>query len=266
MTLLRIDPRAKPAREGGNRVVRAGRRIAGTGLSALAAAGRMRQLRKASSNAARRERALLLRDFFAELVRLHRIEVHASGPVPLGPALLASNHVSYLDPIVIGSLVPCVPISKLDVAVWPIIGGLARELGVLFVERSDRHSGMRVMRGAARAFAERLAVLNFPEGTTTTGESVLPFKDGLFGLASRAGVPVVPVSVAYDAPLAAWIGEQSFLPHYFRIAGEERVRVRLRFGAAIPHARHASATELARSARDRVGEMLEDRDVAAVGG
>ncbi len=247
-------------------MARAGQRIAATGLSALLAAGRMRRLRNASSPDARRERALLLRDFFAELVRLHGIEVHISGPLPLGPALLASNHVSYLDPIVIGSLLPCVPISKLDVAAWPVIGTFARDLGVLFVARGDHHSGMRVMRGAARAFAQRLSVLNFPEGTTSTGETVLPFKEGLFGLACRAGVPVVPVSLAYDPPCAAWIGEQSFLPHYFWLAGEKRVRVHLRLGAALPHARHASAAQLARAARTCVSEMLEDRDVAAVGG
>jgi 1-acyl-sn-glycerol-3-phosphate acyltransferase len=266
VTLRLVHSPSQARTGGGNRVALAGRRIAATGLSALAAAGRMRQLRKASSPEARRGRALLLRDFFGELVRVHRIEVQASGPIPLGPALLASNHVSYLDPIVVGSLVPCVPISKLDVAAWPVVGAFAHELGVLFVARGDRHSGMRVMRGAARAFAERLPVLNFPEGTTTTGGSVLPFQEGLFGLACRAGVPVVPVSLAYDPPIAAWVGDDSFLPHYFRIAGEERVRARLRFGAAIPHARNAGAAELARAAQTCVSEMLESCDVAAVGG
>ncbi len=246
-------------------MARAGRRIAATGLSALAAAGRMRQLRKAPSHAAIRERAHLLRDLFSELIRLHRIEVRASGPLPLGPALLASNHVSYLDPIVVGSLIPCVPISKVEVAAWPVIGSLARELGVLFVARGNPHSGMRVMRGAGRAFAERVPVLNFPEGTTTTGETVFPFKEGLFGFACRAGVPVVPVSLAYDPPLAAWVGEDTFLPHYLQIAGLERVRVCLRFGPAIPYARNASASQLARATHLRVSEMLEDQDVAAVG-
>ncbi len=74
------------------------------------------------------------------------------------------------------------------------------------------------------------------------------------------------MSLAYDPPTAAWVGDDSFLPHYLRVAGEERLRARLRFGAAIPHARSASAIQLARAAHMSVSEMLENRDVAAVGG
>ncbi|HEY6005132.1 MAG TPA: lysophospholipid acyltransferase family protein, partial [Anaeromyxobacter sp.] len=162
---------------------RAGGRIARTGVTALGAAARLRQLAQADSTALRRERALFLRDLFKRVAALHGIEIHGEGPVPVGPALLAANHVSYLDPIAVGALVPCVPISKVDVSAWPVIGGFARDLGVLFVDRGNGHSGMRVLRDAARTLAGGVSVLNFPEGTTTAGDRVLRFREGLFAVA-----------------------------------------------------------------------------------
>jgi 1-acyl-sn-glycerol-3-phosphate acyltransferase len=258
-------PLPGPFEEKASRLVRAGKRIAATGVSALAANGKLRRLHGGPLAAIRRERALLLRDFFSQLCHLHGLEVVMSGARPCGEALLASNHLSYFDPIAIGSVIPCVPISKMDVASWPIIGTLARELGVLFVNRGNSHSGMRVMRGAVRAFADRLPVLNFPEGTTTMGETVLPFRSGLFGLAMRTGVPVVPVSLQYDPPEAAWVGEAKFLPHYLRMAGEDRIRVEIHFGPALEPAAFPTARELARAAHTLVLEQLGGAHVAAVG-
>jgi 1-acyl-sn-glycerol-3-phosphate acyltransferase len=258
-------PPPGPLEEKANRLVRVGKRIAATGVSALAANGRLRRLHGGPLAAIRRERALLLRDFFGQLCRLHGVEVSVSGARPCGEALLASNHLSYLDPIAIGSVLPCVPVSKLDVADWPIIGTLARELGVLFVNRGDSHSGMRVLRGAVRAFADRLPVLNFPEGTTTMGETVLPFRAGLFGLAIRNGVPVVPVSLQYDPPEAAWVGDAKFLPHYLRMAGEDRIRVQIHFGPALEPASFPTAGEMAHAAHGLVLEQLGGHHVAAVG-
>jgi len=254
-----------PLEEKASRLVRVGKRIAATSVSALAANGKLRRLHGGPLAAIRRERALLLRDFFGQLCLLHGLEVVVTGARPCGEALLASNHLSYFDPIAIGSVIPCIPISKLDVADWPIIGALARELGVLFVDRGDGHSGMRVLRGAVRAFADRLPVLNFPEGTTTTGEFVLPFRSGLFGLAMRIGVPVVPVSLQYDPPEAAWVGDAKFLPHYLRMAGEDRIRVQIHFGPALEPAAFPTARDLAGAAHSLVLEQLGGHHVAAVG-
>src|SRR5262249_7678064 len=117
------------------------------------------------------------------------------GEIPSEPCVLVANHTSYLDPLTIASLVRCAPIAKADIASWPCCGEIARRVGVRFVKRECPHSGARVLREGLRALAQGVSVLVFPEGTTTVGDHVLPFKRGAFGLARLAGVPIVPVAV-----------------------------------------------------------------------
>ena len=245
--------------------MRAGVCIAATGLSAAAAAGRLARIRGHGDGDRARARALVLRDVCRRVLELHGVEVQVDGPVPLGPVVLASNHVSWLDPIVVAATVPCVPVSKIDVSGWPVVGGLVSELGVLFVDRGDPGSGARVLRGAERALAAGLPVLNFPEGTTTTGEKVLPFRRGLFGLARRCGVPVIPVALSYEPSRLAWVGDATFLPHYLRLAGDRRGRVRLRSGDPVRPADHGSPADLAFGVRARIVDLLGERNDAAVG-
>lgn len=244
---------------------RAGKRIAGTGALAAAAAARLRGIGRAEGRAGRRERARLLRECLARLTGLHGIDVEVEGRRLWGPALLAANHVSWLDPVVLGGLLPCVPISKLDVSSWPVVGTLARELGVLFVDRGDGHSGMAAMRDAARALEDGIAILNFPEGTTTRGDRVLPFRAGLFSVARSRGIPVVPVAIAYDPPELAWVGDDAFVPHYLRLAGRPRARAIVRFGAPVAAAGYPGGAELAAAVRARVEALLRGADAAAAG-
>jgi 1-acyl-sn-glycerol-3-phosphate acyltransferase len=179
-----------------------------------------------------------------------------TGPIPAGPVVLVANHVSYLDPVVLVGLVPAVPISKREISHWPLIGGVARRHGVLFVDRSDAGSGARALRGARRALASGISVLNFPEGTTSGGEQVLPFRRGIFGLARHARVPVVPVSLRFDDPDLAWHGDALFLPHYAKLLARRDVTVRVRFGGPLTPERYGSAADLADEARAAVEHML----------
>ncbi|OFX22698.1 MAG: hypothetical protein A2V77_10825 [Anaeromyxobacter sp. RBG_16_69_14] len=238
------------------RLARTGSRAAGVGLATLTTAIRLKRLRGASIRDGARERAIVLRDVSRRMLELHGIELDAHGPLPLGPAILAANHVSWLDPLVVASLLPCVPISKADVAGWPVVGTIARELGVVFITRGDTNSGMRVLRQTRVAFGHGLPVLNFAEGTTTRGHTVLPFRKGLFGLARSAGVPIVPIALAYDPPELAWVGNDAFLPHWLQLAGARRARAFVRLGVPILPGAHGSALELARASRAEVVRLL----------
>lgn len=239
------------------RAARAGARIARLGLATVGTAGRARRVAGACDRDDARERALVLRDAARHVLELHGVTVEASGPLPLGPVLLAANHLSWLDPLVVASLIPCAPVSKLDVARWPVIGSIARDLGVVFVARGDPASGARALGEVAGALGRGVSVLNFPEGTTTTGGRVLPFRTGTFGLALRLGVPVVPVALAYDPPSLAWVGDATFVPHYLALAARPRTRATVRLGAAVTPAPGARATQLAAALRDEVERMLE---------
>jgi 1-acyl-sn-glycerol-3-phosphate acyltransferase len=231
--------------------------VAGLGLATVDTARRLRALRSSERDAAR-ERARVLREASRRVLDLHGVELDFRGALPIGGAVLAANHVSWLDPLVVASVVPCVPISKADLSGWPVIGGLARELGVVFISRGDVRSGARVLRSASAAVAHGLPVLNFPEGTTTFGRSVLPFRKGLFGVARSVGVPVFPAAITYESPDLAWVGDAPFVPHYLKLAARGRTRARLRIGEALAPGAYASAAELAAAAHAVVAAMLED--------
>ena len=110
--------------------------------------------------------------------------------------------------------------------------------------------------GYARFQAAGISVLGFPEGTTTRGDDVLPFRRGLFGLAQLAGVPIVPIAVHYLSPELPWYGDAWFLPHYLRTAMRPSSLARVRVGAAIAPATFHEAEELAQRARSTVRSML----------
>src|SRR5262249_1187432 len=153
---------------------------------------------------------------------------------------------SYIDPLVIGSLFPCVPLAKAEIASWPVVGNGAQALGVIFVRRGDPYSGARALRAGLRALRQGVSVLGFPEGTTSR-HSVLPFQRGLFGLAKIARVPIVPIALHYDDPAAAWVGDEWFLPHYVRTAMRPKTHAFLRVGEPSLVTSTNGAAELART-------------------
>lgn len=213
------------------------------------------QGRRASGPGAAALRAEIIGSSSALALSALGFEVEAEGPTPPPGALLAANHLSYLDPIVVASVVRCVPISKADLASWPVFGETARATGVLFVTRGNTASGLEVMREAQALLEGGLRVLNFPEGTTSTGETVLPFKPGLFGTARRAGAPVVPVSISYGPPELAWTGDATFLPHFLRTVARPRSTARVRFGEVMPSRSYPDSATLARAVRGRLLDL-----------
>jgi 1-acyl-sn-glycerol-3-phosphate acyltransferase len=168
------------------------------------------------------------------IARAHDLAVTVHGDVPRGPALVVANHLSYLDPLAILPVCPALPIAKGEVADWPLIGSIAASLGVTFVRRADPMARVRVLRRIHRLLAAGVPVLNFPEGTTTSGDRVLPFWRGTFGIAQRLGVPVVPVALAYRDPALAWCNAATFLPHYLKTAARARIDVTVTFLPAMP--------------------------------
>lgn len=188
----------------------------------------------------------------ATILRVHGVDVRLSGGVPGGPHVVACNHVSYLDPLVVSAIVPCVSIAKGETARWPIIGPGLRALGVVFVRREDPHSGAVALRHAWRALDSGASVLNFPEGTTSDGSRVYPFRRGMFGVAILADVPVLPVRLAYEDDRVPWFGGATFAPHYWKLAGSERIVARVRVGEPVRPRPNESARDLAARVRDAV--------------
>jgi 1-acyl-sn-glycerol-3-phosphate acyltransferase len=164
------------------------------------------------------------------ILSAHGVEVRTSGRAPESPAILVANHVSYLDPLVVSSVAPCISVAKGETVEWPLIGRGLCALGVLFVRRGDAHSGAIILRRALRALRGGASVLNFPEGTTYDGREIGPFRRGFFGLARLARLPLVPTSIVYDDERVPWFGGAKFMPHYWKLAGARSVVARVSFG------------------------------------
>ncbi|MDB4977718.1 MAG: hypothetical protein JWN48_6059 [Myxococcaceae bacterium] len=237
-------------------VTRTGSRAARIGAFALEMWSR---LLVDGAPAAADERARELSWVAENMCALHGVRLRVRGTLPTQPSLLVANHVSYFDPMIISSLLPLTAVAKREVASWPWVGEVCRRFGVLYVDRDDPHSGARVLREALRSLERGVSVLIFPEGTTTHGQQVLPFKRGSFGMAALAGVPVVPVALRYESPAAAWVGDDTFLPHYVRTMAKPYTRVNVDFLPALRNAGAPDAAALAERARREIAGVLEER-------
>lgn len=178
--------------------------------------------RDARANAALRRG--VARRWSSACCRVMGARVHVEGQPPAGPGFLVSNHVSYLDIPVLMSLTGCTFVAKREIADWPVIGALARRGGTVFVNRNGGRDTAQTLEGMARSAENGDLVMFFPEGTTSRGDEVQPFRSGLLALAADKGVPVEAAAVAYStrAPVdtsvgLAWCGEQDFTPHALRV-------------------------------------------------
>ena len=161
------------------------------------------------------------------------IRVVHSGPVPFrGPVLLVANHRSYVDPVALLAALPCCLVAKSEVARWPLIGLGSRLAGSVFVRRDDRRSRAAARATVAECLRAGTTVAAFPEGTTTAGPGLLPFRRGLFESAAAAGTQVVPVAITYDDRDDAWIGDDTFLSHFAWVFAKRETVVRVEFGPA----------------------------------
>lgn len=116
----------------------------------------------------------------------------------LPPAcLIVSNHVSWLDIFVINAMTETHFVCKDEVRHWPVIGWLVAQSGTVFIERGSRAAAARTAQTLVATLGRGERVVVFPEGTTTDGHALLPFKSALFQSAVDAGVPVAPAALRY---------------------------------------------------------------------
>lgn len=185
------------------------------------------------------------------------IEVRTSGSPPTA-GFLVSNHLSYLDILVLGAAAPCVFVAKREVKGWPVFGWLAMLAGTLFVDRTRRSDVGRVNDELRRAVGERTVLVLFPEGTSSDGRQVLPFKSSLLEVAA-AGGPVTVAALGYDTPgadpgqVACYWGDMVFLPHLWTCLGQSRIAARVRFRQVSDPA--ADRKLLARQLHDEVRRL-----------
>jgi 1-acyl-sn-glycerol-3-phosphate acyltransferase len=170
--------------------------------------------------------------FHRLVLALFGVRVVVRGTPPgATPTLVVSNHVSWLDIPVLGSLRPLSFIAKSEIAGWPVIGWLAKLQRSVFIDRSRRSATAEVNAAVAHRLARGEAIVLFAEGTTGDGNRILPFRSSLIGAARTAladpaldQLHLQPLAVSYvrrnglpvtrrDRPEIAWYGDMDLAPH-----------------------------------------------------
>jgi len=188
-------------------------------------------------------------------------ELRTEGAAPAPGSLLVANHVSWLDILAIASCTPAIFVAKSEVRDWPGIGWLAARARALFLKRSSGRSLLQIKNCIAALLRERSTVAIFPEGTTSDGSRVLPFRSGLLQAAVDGGRPVQPVAIAYygndgnPSVDAAFIDGMTLWWSLGAVCRSGRITVRLAFAAPLASAGR-TRKDLARSSRDTVATAL----------
>lgn len=164
--------------------------------------------------------------------------VGAEGVLTSGPFLVASNHMSYLDVLILASKMPGFFVTSQEIREIPFLGQLCVLGGCLFVERRNKENIHREISELTEALDRGFNVIFFPEATSTNGTQILRFRKPLFQAAINASQRVLPVCLNYvsidNKPVnvhnrdrLCWYGDMSFAPHLWQIMAAREVKVEI---------------------------------------
>jgi len=176
--------------------------------------------------------------------------------------MVVSNHVSWLDIIVLNAIHPLCFISKLEVRGWPVIGWLSRRSGTIFIERAMRRDAAMINLHVSTLLKQGVCIGLFPEGTTTDGKQVGHFHSALIQPAIDAGIRLCPVSLRYQdengalSAAAAFIGETTLVQSIWNILRCSSLNVSVQFATALPTT-SKNRRLLARTAQAAIAQKLQ---------
>lgn len=173
----------------------------------------------------------LMRSFALILRSVLNIKVSIvgnEGQLERGGYVIISNHMSYVDGIILGSIFPIVFVSKREVKSWPIIGQWNTLCGTVYINRQKKGLVAGLVREMTVKLSQQANILVFPEGTSTNGNQLLPFQTVPLAAPLRNRAIIVPVTLVYtrieDEPVSArtrdlvyWYGDMEFMPHFWKL-------------------------------------------------
>ena len=197
---------------------------------------------------------------FGVQIEAHGKHLDEGHPYPGGEPgevgrIFIANHRSGMDIPVLFTVAETHVISRHDLETWPLLGRAAKRIGTLFVDRSSRKSGAKVLRDVDNALKRGEGVAMFPEGTAHEGDKVHEFKPGAFNAARRAGAAIVPIGIAYGDDTAYFAG-QPFLRHMTRIACFPSMRVAVEVGEPLKF-ENCTAVGIRDEAQQRVQALVD---------
>ena len=166
------------------------------------------------------------------------LQVEAKGNVPEPPFLLVANHLSYLDIFVLFSQVRCLFVAKSDVKTWPFVGFIIRTCGILFIDRNRKRDITRVNDLISKNINQNQGIILFPEGTTSPGIDILPFKTSLLKHPASLNFPVSYATITYSTVKGeipayesiCWWDDTPFLTHFLNFLKMKGGTAEITFG------------------------------------
>lgn len=189
------------------------------------------------------------------------LQVRVHGEIPHA-GLIVANHVSYLDIVALSSVAGCAFVAKKEVASWPLFGTFAKMGATIFVDR-ERRGAVAEVSGLMRSHLDAgVPVTLFPEGTSSDGASVLPFRSSLFEPVAELACPVAACAHRYSladgsvADEVAYWRDMTLAPHLLNLLGKRGVTLDLHFGPSRP--RIGDRKSLARELHEEVTTLLRN--------
>jgi len=208
-------------------------------------------------------RASWLQSSALRVLRIFAADVESAGSVPSG-GLLVCNHLSYLDILALASLTPAVFVAKREVKSWPVFGWFATLAGTVFVDRERRTHVGQVTDEIQAALNQGALVILFPEGTSSGGETVLPFKSSLLEPATRQTHSLSAGLIRYEladgnvSEEVCYWKDMTLVPHLINLLSKRTVRAFVRFTQL-----RAGSTNRKELARQLHSEVLRLKEAAA---
>jgi 1-acyl-sn-glycerol-3-phosphate acyltransferase len=204
-------------------------------------------------------RARWLCTCYRAVLRVSGVRLRVAGSLGAGGELIVVNHLSWIEVLAVGALRPARMVAKQEMGDWPLIGGVARRTGALFVDRAGLRGLPATVAATAGALGGGADVAVFPEGTTWCGLAAGPFRRAVFQAAIDAGAPVRPVAVVLRLPsgekslAAAFVGEQTLWDSLLKVLRLPALDCELTILPAL--APSTDRRELARRAGDAIASV-----------
>ncbi len=202
--------------------------------------------------------------WFAGLTRILHLHIQVFGAITPNTAIFVANHISWIDVFVLGQLAPVDFISKAEVKHWPIIGWLAAAAGTLFIQRGNRDSMTQLQAQMQTRLQQQRSLCFFPEGTSTLGVSVKPFRRRLFQAALNTGVSIQAVALCYlqaDGQadrIVPYVDDDTLLTNLWRLLAQAETQAQVHFCPLLERKSAETAAEMAYMTWQQVSQVLED--------
>lgn len=185
-------------------------------------------------------RQIIFRTWARSFVKISGMKIEIIGTPPKPPFFLVSNHLSYVDIPALRAVVEGVFVAKAELDGWFLGGKIIRDMGQIFINRQNRRDIPRAGKKIIEYLSKGEGVMIFPEGTSTKGETVLPFNSSFLEFAARTDLPVSYVSISYKTPdgeqnasdAVCWWTDISFMAHIWRFFQLREFTAVINFGEA----------------------------------